>query len=133
MARVSEEVAVLEFERWAEAFDLDVSGDGLEDGGEEDKALKAFKAKFVKRVQAGSLCVEDGGALEFAPRGGGESITFDEPTGAVLSARQKGDSDVQAARRVLAAWAGVPPKRFADMSLRDFNFCSELLAFFGNS
>ena len=132
MNKVATEVAQQEFERWAEAFEIDISTDAFDP--EELKAFEAFKAKFIKRVETGALTVDEDGVIEFTPRGDSEDpLKFDEPTGALLSARQKNDTDIQAARRVLAAWTGVAPKRFADMKLRDFNFCSELLAFFGNS
>lgn len=132
MNKVALEVAQQEFERWADVFEIDIDTAGLDD--EELKAFEAFKQKFIKRIQSGALSMDEDGSLEFTPRGDdGEPLKFEEPTGAVLSARQKNDTDIQAARRVLATWAGVSPKRFADMKLRDFNFCSELLAFFGNS
>lgn len=132
MNKVATEVAQQEFERWAEAFEIDITTDALDP--EELKAFEGFKAKFIKRVETGALTVDENGTIEFTPRGDdGEPLKFDEPTGALLSARQKNDTDIQAARRVMAAWCGVAPKRFADMKLRDFNFCSELLAFFGNS
>lgn len=130
--KVATEVAQQEFERWAAAFEIDISTDDLD--AEETKAFEAFKSKFLKRVESGALTVDEDGVIEFTPRGDKEEpLKFDEPTGSLLSARQKNDTDVQAARRALGAWAGVPPKRFTDMKLRDFNFCSELLAFFGNS
>jgi hypothetical protein len=132
MKKVATEVAETEFARWAEAFDIDTDTADLDD--EELKAFEAFSSKFIKRVESGALTVDEDGVLFFAPRGDdGDRLRFDEPTGALLSSRQKNDTDVQAARRALGAWAGVEPKRFADMKLRDFNFCSELLAFFGNS
>jgi len=132
MNKVATDVAQQEFERWAEVFEIDITTNDLDD--EELKAFEAFKSKFIKRVESGALTVDEDGVIEFTPRGDSEEpLKFDEPTGSLLSARQKNDTDIQAARRVLAAWAGVSPKRFADMKLRDFNFCSELLAFFGNS
>lgn len=132
MTKVCNEVAAAEFERWAGAFEIDVSTDGLDD--EEIKAFEAFRNKFIKRVEKGALTVDDDGVISFTPRGDdGDPLTFDEPTGALLSARQKNDTEVQAVRRVLASWTGAPPKRFAEMKLREFNFCSELLAFFGSS
>ena len=130
--KVATEVAAVEFERWAELFEIDISTDGLDE--EEVKAFEAFRNKFIKRVETGAITLDDDGVISFTPRGDdGDALKFDEPTGSLLSARLKNDSDVQAARRVLAAWSGAAPKRFADMKLRDFNFCSELLAFFGNS
>ena len=132
MSKVETEVAAAEFERWADTFEIDISTDAFD--SEELKAFEAFKTKFIKRIETGALTVDEDGVIEFSPRGDdGDPLRFDEPTGALLSARQKNDSDIQAARRVLAAWAGVSAKRFADMKLRDFNFCSELLAFFGSS
>jgi hypothetical protein len=132
MNKVSKDVAQQEFERWAEEFEIDITTNDLD--GEELKAFEAFKNKFIKRVESGALTVDEDGVIELTPRGDSEDpLKFDEPTGSLLSARQKNDTDIQAARRVLAAWSGVPPKRFADMTLRDFTFCSELLAFFGNS
>jgi hypothetical protein len=132
MSKVATEVAQQEFERWAETFEIDISTEAFDP--EELKAFDGFKAKFIKRIETGALTIDDDGVIEFSPRGDdGDPLKFDEPTGALLSARQKNDTEIQAARRVLASWTGVAPKRFAEMKLRDFNFCSELLAFFGNS
>lgn len=130
--KVAREVALVEFERWADVFEIDVSTDDLNE--EEAKAFTAFHGKFVKRIETGAVSVDDDGAVSFTPRGdNGDPLKFDEPTGALLSARLKNDNDVQATRRMMAAWSGAPANRFAEMPLRDFNFCAELLAFFGNS
>jgi hypothetical protein len=130
--KVVTEVAEAEFDRWADLFEIDISTAGLDK--EDLKAFESFRNKFIKRVETGSLTVDDDGVVALTPRGDdGDPLTFDEPTGALLSARLKNDSDVQAARRVLAQWSGAAPVRFSDMKLRDFNFCSELLAFFGSS
>lgn len=132
MNKVATEVAQQEFERWAQIFEISTATEGLRE--EDLRAFEDFKAKFVARVESGALTVDEDGTLEFCPRDDkAEALKFAEPTGAILSARQKSDTDIQAARRVLAAWTGVSPTRFAEMKLRDFNFCAELLAFFGNS
>jgi hypothetical protein len=128
--QVAKDVANSDFERWADTFEIDTDTSDLADA--EQKAFEAFRLKFVKRVQRGSLAVEDGGVLAFY-LDKDNMLRLDEPTGAILSARLKNDDDVQAARRMLGQWAGVPPKVFADMTLRDFNFCSELLGFFGGA
>ena len=130
MQKVDRETANAEFERWADEFEIDIHVESDEDV----KAVDAFKAKFTKRVMNGQLVFnDDEGRLEFTPKGAEEALNFSEPMGDLLNARQKQDSDVQAARRTLAAWCGVSPTVFAKMPLREFNFCSELLGFFGNS
>ena len=126
--QVAKDVATSEFDRWADTFEIDTDISDLADA--EQKAFEAFRLKFIKRVQRGSLAVGDDGVLEFHLNEG-SMLRLDEPTGAILSARLKNDDDVQAARRMLGQWAGVPPKVFAEMKLRDFNFLSELLGFFG--
>lgn len=132
MSKVAREVAQAEFERWADVFEIDTTTEDMSD--KELEAFNAFKIKFIRRVETGVLLVDGDGTLELSPRGGdGKLLKFNEPTGAVLSARKINDTDFQAVRRVLAMWTGAPPKRFADMKLRDFNFCTELLAFFGSS
>ena len=131
VTKVVNEVAVNEFERWASSFEIDTD---IKDLDEDDtKAFHSFKNKFIKRVENGIITVDDAGVITMLPKGVENPMVFDEPTGELLSARLKNDSDVQAARRVLGSWAGVSPKVFSDMKLRDFNFCSELLAFFTNS
>ena len=105
MNKVASDVAQQEFERWAEVFEIDITTADLDD--EELKAFEAFKNKFIKRVESGALTVDEDGVIEFTPRGDSEEpLKFDEPTGSLLSARQKNDTDIQAARRVLAAWGG---------------------------
>lgn len=132
MSKIDRDTAIAEFERWADIMDLDGDLDGK--SKDEKSAIASFKAKFVKRVQTGALTVSDDGVLALQPRGdSGEPIEFDEPTGRILSARRPDDTDVQASRRILADWTGQPAKRFADMTLRDFSFCAELIGFFSNS
>lgn len=131
-AVVVEEVALVEFERWAGIFEIDLSEDGLTD--EDIESIAAFRRKFVRRIMSGQLTVDDEGTLEYSPRGSKDDpLRFEEPIGTILSARKKGDSDAMAARRTLGQWAGVPPKQFSDMKMRDVNFCAELLGFFSTS
>ena len=128
--KIDRETAGAEFDRWAEECEIDVDVESEED----IKAVATFKDKFVKRAMAGRLVFNDEeGRLEFTPKGAEETLNFSEPMGDLLNARQKKDTDIQAARRTLAAWCGVSPVVFAKMPLREFNFCSELLGFFGNS
>lgn len=129
--KMPKEVAVTEFERWAETFEISTDTGDMDKDSKAD--FEAFKAKFVKRTQSGALKVDDDGVIEFTPRGADSAVRFPEPTGALLSARQDKDNDVQALRRVLAQWTGTPSARFAEMPLADFNFCAGLFSFFGAS
>lgn len=128
--KVDKETAAAEFDRWAAAFEIDVNVEDEDDA----KYVAAFRAKFMKRVMNGQLAFnDDEESLHFTPRGGESELVFKEPTGELLSNRQKKDTETQSARRALGAWCGVSPVVFAKMPLREFNFCSELLGFFGNS
>lgn len=129
--KMPKEVAAAEFERWAQTFEIDTDTDDMDKDSVGD--FNAFKSKFLKRVQSGALKIDDEGVIEFTPRGSSGAVRFPEPTGALLSARQDKDNDVQALRRVLAQWTGTPAVRFAEMPLADFNFCAGLFSFFGAS
>ena len=130
--KVNMEAAQAEFIRWADIFEIDTVTDDLKEAELAD--FEAFRARFVKRVCSGSLMVDEEGTAHFTPRGdAGEAIRFTEPTGAVLSARQPKDTDIQGVRRVMSSWTGEPVSRFATMKLADFNFCAGLLGFFGAS
>ena len=129
--KLTPQVAAVEFNQWAESLEISTDTSGL---NEEDlKAFNSFKSKFSTRAVKGRLAINQDGSLTFNPRGVDTELTFKEPTGDVLSARLKNDSDDQAARRVLAAWTGAPAPTFAKMALNEFNFCVELLGFFANS
>ncbi len=131
MSKVNLEVANAEFERWAESNELSIDTSTFDQ--DELKSFEAFRQKFIARMQKGQLVVEDDGDLLFTPKGSTEQLRFNEPTGMLLSARMKNDDDTQAARRMLAQWTGAKPATFAEMPLRDFTFCSEILGFFVNS
>ncbi len=131
MSKVNLEVANAEFERWAESNELSIDTSTFDQ--DELKTFEAFRHKFIVRMQKGQLVVEDNGDLLFEPKGSKQQLRFDEPTGLILSARMKNDDDTQAARRMLAQWTGTEPNTFAQMPLRDFTFCSEILGFFVNS
>lgn len=128
---VAREVAEREFERFAEAMDLDVGIDDMDDDERRDFSL--HKRRFLKAVQAGHLQVDEEGQPVFTPQVGNQKeLVFHEPDGAALMEmnRAKSNKSVKQQHLVLAAITKTSAKRFATMKNRDLKVCYALLAFF---
>ena len=129
--KVATEVAVAEFERFAESMDLDIAPKGMD--AEDQKALDDLKRKIVGAIERGSLVVDDKGQPVFTPQvGDREPITFYEPVGSTLTSmdqRKKGQ-DIAKMFVTLAAQTKQPVKRFADMAGRDIKVCQALITLF---
>lgn len=128
MNKISKEVAVSDFELWAEHVSIDTSVADMEP--EDRDAFEKTKRSIIKRIMAGSVYLNDSLDLVMKVRGTEREITFPEPKADILSARLKNDSDDQAQRRMLAHWVGVEPKFFSGIPLKEFVFCGELFTFF---
>ena len=130
--KISEELAVDEFDRWAEAMDLDIDLKGMD---EEDKsAFAKQKRRIVLAIARGELILNDEDEAVFTPANPKslyrEPITFRERTGASLMAMdgQKKGRDAAKTYAVMGDITGLPPKTFAGLRGRDIKVCEALFA-----
>lgn len=133
-SKISFELAEHEFEKFAEAMDLDVDPVGMSD---EDKVgLLEAKRVFVKAVQSGALIVDDEGQPVFTPQRPGskvkDPITFYEPTGATLMEidKAKSGADVSKTFKVLGNLTKTSTARFSGLMYSDLKVCTALMGLF---
>lgn len=129
--KVAKEIAEAEFERFADAMDLDVSTEGLDD--EDKRGLEKHRATIVNAIVAGHLVIDESGQPVYSPREGNTgAITFREPTGATMMAadqRKKGQ-DMAKLYAMVAAMTQQPAQRFANMKRRDLRVCEAIAVLF---
>lgn len=128
--KVAFEVAEQEFERFAEAMDLDFDTSNMSE--EDEKSFNDQKAKVVKAVCEGHLVFNENGEPVYTPKSGADAITFYEPTGASLMAmdqRKKGQ-DVGKMYAMMGEMCKVHPKTFSKMRQRDLKVCLALATLF---
>lgn len=129
---VGREVAELEFQRWAEAMDLDVDVDGLD--AEDLRALNKQKSRIVGAIQRGSLVISEAGEAVYTPANSAsrhtDPITFHERTGASLMAMDSRKKSADAARTyaVMGDICRLPPQAFAGLVGIDIKVCEALFA-----
>ena len=130
---VDAESAESEFESWADAMDLDIDQDAMD---EEDKsAFSANKRKIIKSIQCGALTFNADGEAVYTPQNKKskhqEPITFHERTGASLMAvdRAKKGRDVEKTMLMLADMTRLHAKVFADLVGVDIRTCMAIFAF----
>lgn len=129
--KVATEVAEAEFERFAEAMDLDTNVERMDD---DDKA--AFgnqKRRVVRAIEDGHLVVDDKGQPIFTPQLGDTTpITFYEPTGASLMSMDKRKANENFAKvfGTLADMTKTSAARFAALKGRDIKVCQALYLLF---
>jgi len=129
--QVSRDVAAEEFERFADAMDLDVSTDGLDD--EERKSLERLRGTVTDAIVSGRLIIDEAGQPVFTPTEGNTApMTFREPTGAVMMAadQKKKGQDMAKLYTMIAAMTQQPPQRFATMKRRDLRVCEAIAILF---
>lgn len=130
--KVDAETAEQEFQRFADAMDLDLDPAGMD---EEDRtSFEKMKRRITRAVQEGSLVFNDDGEAVYTPQKAKskhkEPITFHERTGASLMAMdgQKKNRDVAKTYAVMASMCEVHPSVFAGMVGIDAKVCEALFA-----
>ena len=133
MQKISTEVALKEFDRWADEMDLDFDPTDM-----DEKDLAQFnkqKRRIVAAIESGALVVNDSGEAVYTPQNPKtpykESITFHERTGASLMAMDgKGkNQDMAKTYAMMADIAGVNAKVFAGMVGIDAKTCEAIFTF----
>lgn len=129
---VAAEVAEAELARFAEAMDLDLDLEDMDDEERRDFSLQ--KRRFIRAVRQGHLSVDEAGQPVYRPYASKntEPLVFREPDGAALMEmnRAKANKSIKQQHLVLAAITKTNPKRFADMKNRDLKVCYAVLTFF---
>ena len=130
--KIDKEMAVVEFDRFTETMDLDMSLIGL---SVEDKAdLEGAREKVVTAICRGSLTINDIGEPEFTPQLSDNTtpIVFHEPTGASLLAMDKAkkSADIRKTYLVMEDLTGCPMKTFSNLKMRDLKVCLAVLTLF---
>jgi hypothetical protein len=130
--KVATEMAEQEFERFAEAMDLDLDPKGMDD--EDKKSFEQFRRRVVAALESGHVEVNENGEPVVHPRTTEDKtpIVFREPTGATIMAmdQKRKDHDVAKQMAMLAAMTGRNPGFFATMGNRDLKLCNAILLLF---
>lgn len=130
--KAAREVAEAEFDRFAEAMDLDVDTSQLD--AEDLAAFNKQKGRIVKALERGSLVINEHGEAVYTPQHPRskykEAITFHERSGASLMAMdgKKKNHDVSKTYAVMADMCRVHPNVFAGLIGTDVKVCEALFA-----
>lgn len=129
--KVAREVAEAEFDRWAEAMDLDL--DTSEMDAEDLAAFGKQKRRIVRAIERGAVVINDTGEAVFTPErssGVDGSITFHEHTGASLMAvdGKKKNEDVRKTFAVMADMTKQHPSVFSKLRGSDTKVAMALFA-----
>lgn len=119
-----------EFERFADAMDLDIDPAGMDD---DDRAgFERQKRRVIRAIQNGSLIFNDDGEAVYTPQNTKsrhkDPITFHERTGASLMAMdgKKKNQEVSKTYAVMASMCEVHPRVFAGMVGADAKVCEAI-------
>lgn len=132
MEKVSLEVAQNEFERWAEAMDLDIDPSGMDE--EDKKGFELAKGKLIRALGNGSLVITDSGEAVFTPQRPGSNwgdnppLTFHERSGADMMGMD-GKKDTQQYKKMFSALGGickVSPSTFSKLTGSDLAVCESI-------
>ncbi len=130
---MSEELAMDEVRRWADANDIDITSTN----SEGKKVLDAAVPKLARAVQSGRLVVNDSGDFEYTVSQrsaglSGEKITFTAPTGAAYMSTDS-FNEQQSVHKTLAMAAAMTGKDigwFAKLHNSDYKVVGYIVSFF---
>ena len=127
---VGPEVAEAEFNRFADAMDLDVDENAMD---VEDRAsFSKHKRRLTRAIEQGILVINDDGEAVLTPGNKSSAytdpITFHERTGAALMAMdgKKAGQDVRKMYAVMGELAKVHPSVFSRLAGSDIKICESL-------
>lgn len=125
---VAAEVALAEFERWAEGMGLMFDEGDMND--EEQTSFKSHKTRIVGAIEFGDLVINDNDEAVYTPWRKGSSytdpITFHEKTGATLHASDRGKKEAQKSLLMMADLCRVPTSTFNKLVGPDLKTCEAL-------
>jgi len=129
---VATEMAVEEFDRFADMMGLDV--DTADMDSEDAAQLGKLRTRLIKAIECGALVINENGEAVYTPRNRlskhQDPITFHERTGASLMAMdgKKRGHDVAKMYAILADMCRVHPSVFAGLAGVDVKTCEALFA-----
>ena len=130
-AACSQEVAEVEFERFADAMDLDVNMSKMSE--DDRQSFEPMKRRVVEAIIAGSVTINEKGEPVFRPaKSEPAEIVFHEPKGSALmamDARKKGQ-DVAKLYALMGEITGLPAVTFANMLNRDLKIAQAIVTLF---
>lgn len=130
--KIAKEVAEAEFDRFAEAMDLDVDPADMDE--EDKKSFEQQRQRVVKAIQSGSLVINENGEPVFTPQRtkDAEPLTFHEPTGASLMAmdRKKKTEDIGKLYATMGDITKTHASTFSKMPMGDLKICMALVTLF---
>jgi hypothetical protein len=130
--KIALEVAEQEFNRFADAMDLDVDTSSMDK--EDSDGFNENKKRIITAIRHGSLVVNDLGQPVFTPRrtNDAEAITFYEPTGASLMAmdRKKKTEDIGKFYAAMGDITKTHANIFSKMKMPDLRICMAITTLF---
>jgi len=127
---VDEEVALVEFDRFVEAMDLDVDTTYMDE--EDLTTFSKLKRRLVKALCNGSLAINEEGEAVFTPQKSkvDRVITFHERTGASLMASdgKKRNQSVAMTYAVMGDMTKEHPGTFTKLKGNDIKVCEAIYA-----
>ncbi len=131
--KVAPKVAEAEFDRFAEAWDLDSDTASMEE--EDRQGFEALKRRLIRKIESGHLTVDGEGMISYMliePQGDTASLTFKRPTGHALVVwdRFKDRQQIHKLNAFMGSMTGQAPALFAEMDGRDLKVCQAVAQLF---
>jgi hypothetical protein len=128
MAEVAPEAAMAEFERLAEAADVDIDLEGLDE--EETEDLEETIGAFTSAIETGRLSVDDEGQAVMVVKAG-EPITFRVPLGAdlMIIAGASENKRMEALLRFTCAITGQSTARINKLGVKEWKLALRIAGF----
>lgn len=125
-------VAKKEFDRWAEAWDVDTAREHMDE--DDRKGFDNMRHRIERAIMAGRLVVsEDGSVVEQALLGGDKNkIVYQIPTGAawLTMDQHKEKQGMHKIFSYLAAMSKQPSRYFSNMDGRDIKVAQDIAVLF---
>lgn len=128
---IAPEMADQEFNRWAEAMDLDLDTGAM--GPEDIDDFNKIKSRITRAIVAGRVTVDDKGEIELKPKAGNlEIVHFYEPAAEVLVEmdRRKSGQDMAKLNSVVGAMTKTSAQQIAALKLTDYKIVQGIAQLF---
>ena len=129
-AKLGDDVALAEFNRFMDAMDLDRDLDAMDDA-EDIKGFKLLRGRMLHALQQGALVINDDGEPVYS-LANGTDLTFHEPKGdALLAMDKKGKNhDIGKLNAVMGVTTRQHPGFFTKLPNREYRVCSAIMSLF---
>lgn len=133
--KVSDKVAEVEFEKFADYWDICTDSDIMTPESKEDFDMR--RANIIRFIKSGTVKIDGDGKLTYVLRYPDTSatlaeLTFKVPKGDAYIAFDKYRDRQNMAKiyDMLGAMTKLPPKTFSNLDARDVKFCQGMLTLF---